>query len=262
MRVRNDEAQLDVRIDGENGDAVVLLAGFPLTREIWDAQAQTLAATHRVIRPDLRGMGASSAPPGPYLMETLAGDIAAVLDAIGVERAALVGHSLGGYVAIAFARMYCERLTHLALVCSRIGADTPETMELRYDLADRAEAEASIAPIAQWYEPRLRASGDEHDAVKSALIHATVNAIDPRGAAAMLRGMAVRDAGDDIAGDLDLPVLVVAGGRDQLLPEAAARQTAAAFSRGEFLVCERSGHLPMLDEPVEIEQALARLLAR
>ncbi|HLI95248.1 MAG TPA: alpha/beta fold hydrolase, partial [Candidatus Baltobacteraceae bacterium] len=94
-----------------SGDPIVLIHGFPVTRDVWDAQAARLASRMRVIRPDLRGMGRSSVPDGPYLMETLAGDVAAVLDALGIDRACIVGHSLGGYVAMAFCRMYSERVT-------------------------------------------------------------------------------------------------------------------------------------------------------
>src|SRR5690242_21925192 len=122
MRVPADDATIDVLTEG-SGDPIVLIHGFPLTREVWDAQAAQLAQRSRVIRPDLRGMGASSVPEGPYLMETLAGDVAAVLDALGMERASIVGHSMGGYVAMAFCRMYAERVTRLALVCSRLAAD-------------------------------------------------------------------------------------------------------------------------------------------
>src|SRR5581483_4464768 len=149
-----DSAELDVATDG-NGDAIVLLHGFPLTREIWNAQTSQLAKTHRVIRPDLRGMGRSNAPAGPYLMETLAGDLAAILDGMAIDRATIVGHSLGGFVALAFARMYTERVARLALVCSRLAADSPEMAAFRNDLADRLERENSIEPAVENYIPRL-----------------------------------------------------------------------------------------------------------
>ena len=149
-----DDARLDID-DRGTGDAIVLLHGFVLTRDIWNAQADALSKTHRVVLPDLRGMGRSTASHGPYLMESLAGDIAAALDALGIERASIVGHSLGGYVALAFARMYVERVERLALVGARLGEDAPERARFREELADRIEATDSIQPVNRFStEPR------------------------------------------------------------------------------------------------------------
>lgn len=263
MRVVNDEAVIDVRIDGESGDAIVLLAGLTLTREIWDAQAKTLAQTHRVIRPDLRGVGASNVPEGPYLMETHAGDVAAVLDALGIKRATIVGHSIGGYVAIAFARMYTERLARLALVGSRIDADTAEVSKIRYDLAARAESEHSSAAIATWLYPRMFAPGRyESDPELTRTILAMMNAADYRGAAATLRGMAMRDPGTDIAPDLHVPALVVAGALDQSVPMEIARDAAAAFPNSRSEIARESGHLSMMEEPERVSALLVGWLAQ
>ena len=224
MRLNNDRATIDVRIDGESQRAIVLLAGFPLAREVWDEQVPALASTHRVIRPDLRGVGASSVPPGPYSMETLAGDIAAVLDALSIERVTLVGHSLGGYVALAFARMYAERIERLVLVCSRLAADTLSQARYRCELADRAEASDSSAEIVETMLPRLLAPQtlrDRPDVVER--VRALASAHNPRGLAALLRGMALRDAANDIAPDLSMPVLVIAGSEDASLSLDDAR---------------------------------------
>jgi 3-oxoadipate enol-lactonase len=256
MRVTVDEAMIDVVIEG-NGGAIVLIHGFPLTREIWDVQAAQLASSNTVIRPDLRGMGASSAPDGPYLMETLAGDIAAVLDAIGVDSAAIVGHSLGGYVAMAFCRMYTERVTKLALICSRLSADSEDVARDRNTLADRAESEGRIDPIVDAYLPKLFASSTLQEQPKIVEhVHAIARANGARGAAAMLRGMAQRVDSNDIAEELDMPVLIVAGGPDQVVPLEEAREMQRAFPRAALEVLPRSGHVPMLEEP----EALAWLL--
>jgi 3-oxoadipate enol-lactonase len=254
----DDGTRIDVRVDGFDGDALVMIHGFPLTRDIWDAQAEALARTHRVVRPDLRGMGASSVPDGPYLMETLASDIAATLDALAIERAALVGHSLGGYVALAFVRMYTERVTHLALVCSRIAADTQEIAENRRKSADSIEREERLpSGMATRLLAPETLSRHPDIAQRAAELSRRVN---PRGAAAMLRGMALRTASEDIAPDVNVPVLVVAGERDAIVPMDEARAVARAFPKGHLVVCERSGHLPMLEEPDRVSDALAGLL--
>jgi len=258
----DDGARLDVCVDGDAAAAVVLIHGFPLTRDVWEQQVAPLARTHRVLRPDLRGMGSSQQTEGPYLMETLAGDVAAMLDAAGVERAALVGHSMGGYVAMAFARMFYERVTHLALVCSRLRADTPEQASSRRELADRAERESSIEPIVEAYVSRLFSQKTRVERPES--IDRTGDIArrnSAAGAAAMLRGLAMRTPADDIAPDVGVPVLVLSGGDDELLPLEEAENVARAFSRGRLVVCRESGHLPMVEQPRCVTEALEELLA-
>jgi 3-oxoadipate enol-lactonase len=253
MRVAVDDAMIDVAVEG-SGDPIVLIAGFPVTREVWNAQAMQLASRMMVIRPDLRGMGRSSVPEGPYLMETLAGDIAAVLDALGIDRAAIVGHSLGGYVAMAFARMYTERVTRLALVCSRLAADSAQTARSREELADRAEREDRIDAIVDAYIPRLFAPSlleKRSPLIDRAREIAHANTV--RGAAATLRGMAQRVDSTDIAQELEMPV---PGASDQVVGLAEAEEMRRCFPRAELRVLGRSGHLPMLEEP----QALTDLL--
>ncbi|HKU81081.1 MAG TPA: alpha/beta hydrolase [Candidatus Tumulicola sp.] len=262
MQVFTDDGTcVDVRVDGANGVPIVLIAGFPLTREIWNAQSESLSHAHRAIRPELRGVGKSSVPDGPYLMEVLASDVATALDALGIERAAIAGHSLGGYVALAFARMYSERLTHLALVCSRLAADSPERAAQRAALADRLDADGTIDAAVAAFVPALAAerTARERPGVTERL-REIAGTIDPKGAAALLRGMAMRPDAGDIAADLDVPVAVIAGAADVNLSLDEARGIAAAFPRGRLVVCEHSGHVPMLEEPQRVSDALAALL--
>jgi 3-oxoadipate enol-lactonase len=259
----DDGARIDVRVDGRGDErAVVLLHGFPLTKAIWESQAAALAQTARVLLPDLRGAGASSVPPGPYLMERLAADVAILLDALGIERVALVGHSMGGYVALAFARMFSERVTRLALVSSRLAADPPDLVAARRELAERAEREASIEPVVDAYVPKLLAPetlAERAEIVERAYAIARRN--NAVGAAAALRGMALRAPSDDIAGELDVPMVLVAGGQDRLLTVEEAGAVVRAFPRGRLVVCNRSGHLPMLEEPERVTEALEAWLS-
>ena len=255
----DDGARIDARVDGSAASrAVVLIHGFPFARTIWDAQRDALAGVARVVALDLRGAGNSSAPDGPYLMERLAADVATLLDGLGVERAALIGHSMGGYVALAFARMFTERVSHLALVASRLAADTPEQAAARHELANRTEQSAAIEPVVAAYLPRLLSPVTREK--RTAIVenaYAIARKTSPRGAAATLRGMALRAASDDIAADLDLPVLVIAGQCDETLPIAESRDVATRFVRGQIVECSESGHLPMLEEPERVSAALS-----
>lgn len=259
----DDGTRIDASVDGcERNSAVVLIHGFPFTRAVWDAQVDALARTSYVLRPDLRGAGKSSAPEGPYLMELLAADIATLLDALGIARAALIGHSMGGYVALAFARMFTERVERLALVASRLRADTPAEATARRELADRVERECSIEPVIEAYLPRLLAPRtlDEHpDVVERARAIAEQNG--PVAAAASLRGMALRASSEDIAEELDIPMLMVGGGCDRVVGLDEARSIAARFPRGRLVLCEQSGHVPMLEEPGRLAGALESWLA-
>ncbi|MBV8246439.1 MAG: alpha/beta fold hydrolase [Candidatus Eremiobacteraeota bacterium] len=252
MHITVDDVTINL-IDAGSGDAIVLLHGFPFSHEIWEAQIGALASTHRVIAPDCRGLGASGVTPGPYLMETLASDVAALLDALRVERATLVGHSLGGYVALAFFRMFRERVERLALVCSRFSADDVATAKSRYELADRLEKEGSEA-LVDAYAGRVLAPGA--DARIAMRITEIARAQRPGGAAAVLRGMAQRVSSEDLIDELDLPALLVAGKRDVFVSRESLESVRNALPHAKLVACERSAHLPMLEEPAELTRVL------
>lgn len=113
--VQNGDAALHVRVGG-SGPAVVLIHGFGDTGDMWTPLATALAKNHRVIVPDLRGLGLSSKPAGGYDKKTQAGDIRAILDQLGVDKADIVGHDIGTMVAYAYAARYPEKTTKLVVM--------------------------------------------------------------------------------------------------------------------------------------------------
>ena len=113
--IQTPEVTMHVRVGG-SGPAVVLLHGFGDTGDMWTPLAIALARDHRVIVPDLRGMGLSSRPATGYEKKTQAGDIRAVLDALGVDRAVIVGHDIGTMVAYAYAARYRDKTTKLVVM--------------------------------------------------------------------------------------------------------------------------------------------------
>ena len=113
--VQADGVTLHVRVGG-NGPAVVLIHGFGDTGDMWSPLAAALAKDHRVVVPDLRGMGLSSKPEGGYEKKTQAADIRAVLDKLGIDKADIVGHDIGTMVAYAYAARYPDKTTKLVVM--------------------------------------------------------------------------------------------------------------------------------------------------
>jgi pimeloyl-ACP methyl ester carboxylesterase len=113
--IMTNGATIHVRMGGV-GPAVVLLHGYGETGDMWTPLAAELAERHTVVVPDLRGLGLSSRPTGGYDKKTQAGDIAGVLDALGVGQIDLVAHDIGNMVGYAFAAQYRERVTRFIVM--------------------------------------------------------------------------------------------------------------------------------------------------
>jgi pimeloyl-ACP methyl ester carboxylesterase len=123
-QVVNGDATINVRVGG-HGPAVVLIHGFANTGDMWSPMAAELEKDHTVVVPDLRGMGLSSHPAGGYDKLTQAGDIRAVLDKLGIDRADIVAHDIGTMVAYAYAVRYPDKTSRLVIMDSPIPGIPP-----------------------------------------------------------------------------------------------------------------------------------------
>jgi 3-oxoadipate enol-lactonase len=246
--------------DDGTGRAVILIHGFLLDHSIWDGIVPALTPRARVIRPDLRGLGHSSVTPGPYLIEALAADIATLLDAKRIASATLVGHSLGGYVALAFFRMFRERVDALALVGSRFVNDTEQAARDRYALADRAESEG-IAPVVDAFIPRFFAPAVYTKTPE--LIEKTrqlCGRTDPHGAAAHLRGAAQRVDARDLVDDIDVPFLFAIGDQDAIMGLSEAVSIVPRIPDAHLATFAGCGHMPMFEAADQLADALGALV--
>lgn len=243
---------------GSRPPPLVLLHGFPLDRTIWTAQLTGLG-DRRLIAPDLRGFGDSPPSPGPYTIDDLADDVAALLDRLEVPRAVVAGLSMGGYVALALAERHRERLAGLVLVGSRAGAD---------DEAARAGRDGAIRVIeASGGEAVLRGMFDRlwAPATPEAPRREVARRAERIGDRALIDALvAMRDRPDRRAllGTLGpLPTLVIAGTADLMIPPAAAREMAEAIPGAELVMIDGAGHLPPVERPEAVNRALEGWLA-
>ncbi|MDX6272132.1 MAG: hypothetical protein QOD28_3355 [Acidobacteriota bacterium] len=256
-RVRGIELAYEV---SGAGSPIVLLHGFPFNRTLWREQAEALRDRHHIITVDLRGHGETTATRDPATMEAMADDVAALLDELHITRVALGGLSMGGYVALAFYRLFPERVSALVLADTRAQADTDEARLAREETAARGLGEGmhtiSDAMLPKLFAPATHAERPEIVARVREMILNT----NPQGAASALRGMAVRRDQTELLGEINCPTLILVGSLDQITPHADAERMNRGIRNSRLEVIAGAGHVSNLERPLEFNRALENFL--
>lgn len=235
------------------GTPLVLVHGFPLDHTLWNETASLLEGDFDLILPDLRGFGGSTTIETPYLMSDMADDLAALLDHFGIEKTALAGHSMGGYVALAFAKKYPQRVSGLALVSSQAAADAPDRKEGRYKTAQDV-AEKGVEVVADAMTPKLSS-----DAKVQAFARESILRQGKAGVIGALKAMAEREDSMPILSSFDFPVVLIHGDADALIPLEKAQEIKEALPDAKLVILQGAGHLPMMELPGETADALKLL---
>lgn len=236
-----------------SGQPLVLLHGYPLDHRIWDGIVPLLENQFDLILPNLRGFGESTTVDTPYTMDDYAADIAALLDALNIRKTALAGHSMGGYVALAFARLFPDRVTGLGLIASQTLPDSPERKQGRYQAAAEA-AEKGIGGIVEAMTPKFTPNP-----ALQAVVRAVMEKQTPRACIGALKAMAERPDSTSLLKSLSCPLVIVHGEADALIPIERAREVKQALPRAVLVELPGCGHLPMLEAKEETARALAML---
>src|ERR1700724_3839781 len=259
QEIQADGATIHVRVGGQ-GPAVVLLHGFGNTGDMWAPMAAELAHDHRVVVPDLRGIGLSSHPAGGYDKKTQAGDVAGVLDALEIERADLVTHDIGNMVGYAFAAQYPGRVTRFVIMDAPLPGIGPwdeivRSRALWHFSFQGPDAERLVAGRERIYLDRFwnEFSADPKKFDEASRQHYARLYAWPGAMHAGFNQFSAfdQDAVDNKAfvakGKLTMPVLAV-GGEKSFGPTMAVVMRAAATDVSE-LVIPNSGHWLMEEQP-------------
>ncbi len=247
-----------VNIDGINlaytrrgkGVPLVLIHGYPLDHSIWEELAPLIEHDFDLIMPDLRGFGESDVMEADDSMLDYARDIAGLLSRLRIQKAFLAGHSMGGYIALAFAREYEERVSGLAMVASQMAADTPERKEGRRATA-RQVLQQGVGVVVETMAPKLSAEPRVQQFVR-----ALIEQQPPLGIVAALTAMADRPDSSEIFAGFPFPVTVVHGDADALIPVERAREMKAALPSLHYVELPGIGHMPMMENPSGVAEAL------
>jgi 3-oxoadipate enol-lactonase len=235
------------------GSPLVLLHGFPLDHHLWDEVVPFLEDQFDVILPDLRGFGGSQAVDSFHAMEDYAADIAGLLDHLGIQKAALAGHSMGGYVALAFARLYPDRVRGLGLVSTQALADTEERKQGRYKSAAEV-ADHGIANVVETMTPKFTS-----DQRLQAFARESMERQQPAAYISALKAMAERVDTTPLLSSFHFPVVLIHGDADALIPIDRAREIKAALPHAHLVEIPGAGHIPMMESKEKTAQALKHL---
>jgi len=237
------------------GTPVVLLHGFPLDHTIWTPLIPHLENKVRLIMPDMRGYGQSPNKDEIHSMRLLATDIAALLDRLDLEKVILCGHSMGGYVALSFAHAYPNRLMGLGLISTQADADTPERRQARLITA-REIQRRGVKYIADGMALKLT---KDTDLQKN--LHAIMMRNKSKAIIASLKGMAERPDANPWLSGIKNPAVIVAGTEDQLIPIDRAHNFTQMISKSWVVEIQQAGHVPMMEAPSQVADALQQLIA-
>lgn len=235
---------------------LLLLHGFPLDGRMWNHQIDPLAQRFRVLIPDFRGFGQSGLT-GPFTIEQLADDAAALLEQLKVQRVALAGLSMGGYVALAFARKYPAALRSLILVDTKAEADSSDAKATR-DKTIATVNQQGVKPVADSMIQKLI----PEDARKSRpqLVRELMTMMESQRPASVAHALAaMRDRPDqtEMLPSIAVPTLIIVGDKDAITPPEVARRMHEQIPRSQLKIITAAGHMSPMEQPAQVNAAIS-----
>lgn len=243
--------------DSEAGErCIVLLHGYLESMLVWDDFVPLLYKRARVVTLDLPGHGISVVTGEEHSMEFLADTVAEALRTLGIARCTVVGHSMGGYVALALCERHPELLDGIVLLSSTPNADTEEKAENRRREIDivrsgRKELLARVAPAAG-FAPRNRSRMKEAIEELAEQVFIT----EEEGIVALLNGMIARKDRNEMLRASAVKQLFILGREDEYIVPEAAEAMVARHPQARVVWLERSGHMGFLEEPATVAEAI------
>jgi 3-oxoadipate enol-lactonase len=249
--------------DVGTGLPVVLLHAFPFDREMWTPQLGPLAAAgFRVLAPDFAEFGRSTPGSGAFTIDDAADVVADFLEALKIERAVVGGLSMGGYVAMAFARRHPERLAGLILADTKAAPDDATAREGR----DKAISSVRANGPSAFGESMLPKLLSEHTRAANPEAVALARTVATRQTEAALTAAlyALRDRPDAAPGleAVKVPTLVIVGEHDAVTPPLTAARIAGMVRASELHHIPNAGHMSNLENPAAFNKAVLAFLAK
>jgi pimeloyl-ACP methyl ester carboxylesterase len=246
-----------------HGRTLVLLHAFPLNAAMWQPQLTAAPAGWRLVAPDLAGLGSTDDHDrASVALDDYATDVMTLLDRLGIAHAVVAGVSLGGYVALALARLAPERLAGLVLVDTKAPADGPEARDGRARMLE-VLSERGTAGVADAMIPKLLGETSRRERPSLvAEVRSMVLTNDPEGVRRAILRLRDRPDATPVLATVAVPALVVVGEEDAVTPPAEAERLAQGIPGARLERIPGAGHLSTLEQPAAFGRVLGDFLAR
>lgn len=248
---------LAVTIQG-SGLPVILLHGFPLNGAIWQQQS-SLSEKYQLIVPDLTGFGAT--PYQSFSLDSLADAVLNILLVHDIQKAIILGHSMGGYVALSFAEKYPDRLLGLGLIASHPFADNSAGKSSRIEMIDRIKKEGKNFVADVMTEKVLSTTTKKNNPEVVTRLKAVMNSVQKETIINAQEAMMMRKDLSFILLKLKIPVAFIFGEFDSMIPEERRKEVHSLQSKAFYSVIADSGHMPMMEQPQKFNEELDMFLS-
>jgi pimeloyl-ACP methyl ester carboxylesterase len=246
--------------DQGEGPCFVLLHGYLETRHIWKGFVEQFPEGFRVIAIDIPGHGESGTWGDNHQMDDLASAVLAVIKSEQLDKVFMVGHSMGGYVVMAFAQLFPERLLGYSLLHSTCFADSEEKRhnrdrEISLVLCRKKSQIINLNIPKAFAEENVEMLEIEVERAKN-IAHTNSEA----GIVAILNGMKDRPDRTPVLEDPELPVLLVGGLKDNYIPKEVFERLVSLAPHASVLRLSESGHMGFIEEPESVSRALIQMV--
>ena len=233
----------------DEAPVIIFIHGFPLNKTIWNMQVDALKDNFRVIAYDIRGHGESDTGNDPFTIDLFVTDLIRFMDTLKINKASLCGLSMGGYIALKAVESNSNRFESLVLIDTTCMADLPKAKEKRMKAIENIIKDGvykyADGSLNNLFAPEsLLSKSDEMLSVKKMIINTSELSL-----CSTLLALASRQESCSKLTEINIPVLILIGVKDKIIPRAAAKFMHKKIKNSTLKLIETAGHLSNLENP-------------
>lgn len=263
MNIKNDDLDLSYSVSGAgNPTSIVLIHGFPFSREMWKPQVEFLEQSYQVITYDLRGHGKSGVGDGQYFMEYFVDDLIALLEHLKISSSILCGFSMGGYIALRAIERNPEKFKGLILADTKSEADSNEA-KIKRSVGLRVVKSQGVAPFGEGFLKGALAPetfNAKPDLVEK--LRSIICSNKPIGVCGALLALAGRSDTTAALSKISVPTLILVGEKDAITPPSASSMMKEKIPNSQLGIISGAGHLSNLENTKEFNLKLKEFLSK